>query len=242
MARRKLQEVDASSIADIAFILLAFIIIATTLEKESGLPAILPRKNDNPKLTPPVNERNILEILVNADDQLMIEGQWGKKLEDIPEFVKDFMTNPNNSPNLPTIQTITESGCKMELGKLKALYKNANDDITKGILQKDINKWQAKLDAVKLVGPFKTVDEQATIAIQYDKSTSYGTYLGMRDKIMEGLNELRDKKALEEFNISYAQLQAKRIEIKTEEDKDMIKAIRQVYPQRIIKLKAQNVE
>jgi len=47
MARRKLQEVDASSIADIAFILLAFIIIATTLEKESGLPAVLPQKTEN---------------------------------------------------------------------------------------------------------------------------------------------------------------------------------------------------
>ena len=51
MSRRKQQGVDASSIADIAFILLAFIIIATTLEKESGLPAVLPQKRDNPTLS-----------------------------------------------------------------------------------------------------------------------------------------------------------------------------------------------
>jgi len=73
MARRKLQELDASSIADIAFILLAFIIIATTLEKESGLPAVLPQKRDVEVEPPKANERNILEILVNSKDQLMIE-------------------------------------------------------------------------------------------------------------------------------------------------------------------------
>ena len=81
MARRKLQELDASSIADIAFILLAFIIIATTLEKESGLPAVLPQKRDAEVDPPKANERNILEILVNSNDQLMIEGEWDKEIE-----------------------------------------------------------------------------------------------------------------------------------------------------------------
>ena len=238
MARRKLQEVDASSIADIAFILLAFIIIATTLEKESGLPAILPRKSDV-EATPPVNARNLLEILVNKNDEILIEGKWGS-LEEIPDFVRKFMTNPNNSPDLPDIINVDETKCKTQLGILKAQYDAADYD-GKGKIQKEINKWTAKLDAVKLVGPYSTVNKQATIAIQYDKSTSYGTYLGVRDKIMQGLNELRDEKSLDKFNISYAQLQAKRIEIKTDEDKEMIKAIRQVYPQRIIKLPAKNV-
>jgi len=238
MARRKLQEVDASSIADIAFILLAFIIIATTLEKESGLPAILPRKSET-EAKPPVNERNLLEILVNKNDEILIEKQWGS-IEDIPDFVKKFMTNPNSSPDLPDIDYIDETKCKTQLGMLKANYDAADYD-GKGKIQKEINKWTAKLDAVKLVGPYSTVNKQATIAIQYDKSTSYGIYLEVRDKIMQGLNELRDEKSLAKFNISYAQLQAKRIEIKTDEDKAMIKAIRQVYPQRIIKLPAKNV-
>lgn len=241
MARRKLQEVDASSIADIAFILLAFIIIATTLEKESGLPAVLPQKTENNIDKPEVNERNILEVLVNKDDQLMIEGQWGKGLDDIGDFVKEFMTNPTDSESLPRMDEITESECNQKLAILKANLEAAPLK-DKGVIQKDIDKWLEKREAVKLVGSYRTVNKAATIAIQYDKSTTYGTYLNVRDKIMTGLNELRDELALKKFGISYGALESIRAEVKTEEDKAMIKAIRQVYPQKIIKLPAKNVQ
>ncbi len=241
MARRKLQEVDASSIADIAFILLAFIIIATTLEKESGLPAVLPQKTENNLDKPEVNERNILEVLVNKDDKLMIEGQWGKGLDDIGDFVKEFMTNPNDSESLPRMDEVTEAVCNQKLAILKANLEAAPLK-DKGIIQKDIDKWLAKREAVKLVGSYRTVNKAATIAIQYDKSTTYGTYLTVRDKIMTGLNELRDELALRKFGTSYGALESIRAEVKTEEDKAKIKAIRQVFPQKIIKLPAKNVQ
>ena len=241
MARRKLQEVDASSIADIAFILLAFIIIATTLEKESGLPAVLPQKSDNDEIKPEVNERNILEILANKDNQLMIENQWDKELEDIEEFVIEFMTNPTNSESLPRMDEITENLCVNNIGILKANLESAPLN-QQSAIQKDIDKWQAKLDAVKLVGPYRTVNKAATIAIQYDKSTSYGTYLSVRDEIMSGLNKLRDNLAMEKFGRTYGELELIRANKKTDEDKAMIKAIRQVYPQKIIKLPAKNVQ
>lgn len=241
MARRKLQEVDASSIADIAFILLAFIIIATTLEKESGLPAVLPQKTENNLDKPEVNERNILEVLVNKDDKLMIEGQWGKGLDDIGDFVKEFMTNPNDSESLPRMDEVTEAVCNQKLAILKANLEAAPLK-DKGIIQKDIDKWLAKREAVKLVGSYRTVNKAATIAIQYDKSTTYGTYLTVRDKIMTGLNELRDELALRKFGTSYGMLESIRAEVKTEEDKAKIKAIRQVFPQKIIKLPAKNVQ
>lgn len=240
MARRKLQEVDASSIADIAFILLAFIIIATTLEKESGLPAVLPQKRDNKVDPPKANERNILEILVNSNDQLMIEGEWDKEVEDIKGVVKTFMENPDNLENMPRMEEVSEALCRQKIGELMAQIKVASI-AEKGILNKAKEKWEDKLEATKLVGTYRTVNKAATIAIQYDKSTSYGTYLTVRDKIMSGLNELRDELATEKFGISYGALESIRTEVKTEEDKAKIRAIRQVYPQKIIKLPAKNV-
>ena len=173
MARRKLQEVDASSIADIAFILLAFIIIATTLEKESGLPAVLPQKSENNEIKPEVNERNILEILVNKDDQLMIEKQWGKGLDDIGGYVKEFMTNPTNSEFLPRMEEITEALCKTNLGILKVRMKEAKSAYQKSQIAGDQKKWEAKLEATKLIGSFRVVNKAATIAIAEHKGPVY---------------------------------------------------------------------
>ncbi len=240
MARRKLQEVDASSIADIAFILLAFIIIATTLEKESGLPAVLPQKRDVE--VPPIkaNERNILEILVNSKDQLMIEKEWDKKLEDIKGVVKTFMSNPNDLDNMPVMVSVTKAQCRNEIARLQNDLALSRDLVQKGIIKDQISQWQGKLNATVLVGDYRTINPGATIAIQYDKGTSYGQYLGVRDEIMSGLNELRDELAVKKFGISYAALEKIRAEVKTDEDKAKIKAIREVYPQKIIKLAAKN--
>ena len=57
---------------------------------------------------------------------------------------------------------------------------------------------------------------------------------------MSGINELRNKKSEEAFGISYKGLESLRAEVKTEEDKAKMRAIRQVYPQKIIKLPVRN--
>ena len=72
MAQRKLQEVDASSIADVAFILLAFIIIITTLQKEEGIPAVLPQKRDDTVKEPPIiKKRNIRSTSLRHHDHII---------------------------------------------------------------------------------------------------------------------------------------------------------------------------
>jgi biopolymer transport protein ExbD len=237
-SKRKISEVDASSIADIAFILLAFIIVVTTLQEEEGIPAVLPQKRDIDNPTPPIiKKKNIFEILVNKDNQLMIENQWDKSLDDIKPMVMEFMTNPKNSKDLPELVEVNQAICQQQINLLTKLVEGGDTD-----KQKKLEEWNDKLAAVKLLGPYKTLPKSATIAIQYDKGTSYGTYLGVRDEIMSGINELRDEKCLEAFNISYKALENLRAEVKTEEDKDKINAIREVYPQKIIKLPARNVQ
>ncbi len=234
--KRKTQEVDASSIADIAFLLLAFIIIATTLEKEEGVPAVLPQKRDDKVEKPPIiKQRNILEVLVNKNDQLMIEGEWDKEIEDIKPKVIEFMTNPYKDENLPIMVEIDMSTCNNQIALLQKLVDEGDD--TKA---KKLKEWENKKKAVKLLGSFKTLPKSATIAIQYDKGTSYGTYLTVRDNIMSGINELRNQLAKEKFGITYNELESIREEVKTDLDNDRIKAVREVYPQKIIKLPARN--
>lgn len=97
MARKKnrtSQEVNAGSMADIAFLLLIFFLVTTTIASDKGIINFLPPKQD-PNVPPPdikVNERNIFNILINANDQLLVEGEYGST-EGLDEDVKAFILN-----------------------------------------------------------------------------------------------------------------------------------------------------
>lgn len=98
MARKKgrlVQEVNAGSMADIAFLLLIFFLVTTTIATDKGILNILPPKQD-PNQPPPeiqLNERNIFNILVNANDQLLVEGEYLENTEKLSEDIKDFLMN-----------------------------------------------------------------------------------------------------------------------------------------------------
>lgn len=97
MARSKnkgSQEVNAGSMADIAFLLLIFFLVTTTIASDKGILNFLPPKQD-PNVPPPdikVNERNIFTILINANDQLLVEGEYGST-DRLDEEVKGFILN-----------------------------------------------------------------------------------------------------------------------------------------------------
>lgn len=98
---KKVPEVPASSLADIAFMLLIFFLVTTTMDVDSGLERRLPPmvEEQDPD-TPPIKERNIFVVLVNSNNQLLVEGQLSR-IEDIREKTKEFMNNPYNDANLP---------------------------------------------------------------------------------------------------------------------------------------------
>ena len=98
MARRKLQEINAGSMADIAFLLLIFFLVTTTMESMYGISRKLPPPPDPKQEIPPVKERNLLEILINRNDQLMIEEHPAKFTEIKTEVIK-HVTNFGKDPN-----------------------------------------------------------------------------------------------------------------------------------------------
>ncbi|MFO7978961.1 MAG: proton-conducting transporter membrane subunit, partial [Bacteroidales bacterium] len=64
--------------ADIAFLLLIFFLVTTTMDVDSGIIRMLPPPIDpNAPPPPPVNERNVFVVLVDAQDRLLVEGQQG---------------------------------------------------------------------------------------------------------------------------------------------------------------------
>jgi len=72
MAKRKAPEVNAGSMADIAFLLLIFFLVTTTIETDSGLNRKLPPMED--VVDPPIiKERNIFTVVVNKYNDLLVE-------------------------------------------------------------------------------------------------------------------------------------------------------------------------
>ena len=77
------QEVNAGSMADIAFLLLIFFLVTTTIASDKGILNILPPKQD-PNVPPPdikKNERNIYNVLINANNDLLVEGDYRRSSE-----------------------------------------------------------------------------------------------------------------------------------------------------------------
>jgi biopolymer transport protein ExbD len=98
---KKLPEVPAASLADIAFMLLIFFLVATQMNTDTGLERRLPQWVEEEQETEmDVNERNIFVVLVNRNNDLLVEGQWSK-VSELREMTKEFLANSNNDPNLP---------------------------------------------------------------------------------------------------------------------------------------------
>ena len=72
MAKRSAPEVNAGSMADIAFLLLIFFLVTTTIETDSGLNRKLPPMED--VVDPPViKQKNIFTVVVNKNNDLLVE-------------------------------------------------------------------------------------------------------------------------------------------------------------------------
>lgn len=99
MAGRATPEVNAGSMADIAFLLLIFFLVTTTMNTDTGLQRRLPPWTQEQAQDQDVNRRNVLVVLVNARDWLMVNDQR-TDITQLREKVMEFIVNPKNNANL----------------------------------------------------------------------------------------------------------------------------------------------
>ncbi len=98
---RKTPEVPATSLADIAFMLLIFFLVTTTMDVDSGLRGKLPQwapEQEDDKAE--IKERNVFAVLVNRNNDLLVEGDY-ERVDNLRDRAKEFMANPYNAENLP---------------------------------------------------------------------------------------------------------------------------------------------
>jgi len=98
-SKREIQAINAGSMADIAFLLLIFFLVTTTMDVDTGITRKLPPPvEDDTEMD--IKQRNIFEVLVNSADMLLVEGKAGN-LETLKDETKQFFLNVNDDPNLP---------------------------------------------------------------------------------------------------------------------------------------------
>ena len=96
--------------ADIAFLLLIFFLMVTTMNTDSGIQRMLPPMTDEKQdKGVDVNERNLMLVFVDRADRIMVKGQV-IHLAQLKDIAKEFILNPNDDATLPEKEVVQVEG------------------------------------------------------------------------------------------------------------------------------------
>lgn len=135
MSNRDIPEINAGSMADIAFLLLIFFLVTTTIQTDSGLRVLLPPYVEVPPPPEKKNKRNVFAVQINGSNQLLVRGRPValSNIKEIRTQLKTFIMNrgkdPNasDSPKLAVVSLLNDNGTSYEAyvgvyNQLKAAY------------------------------------------------------------------------------------------------------------------------
>ncbi len=175
--KKKVPDVNSSSMADIAFLLLIFFLVTSSMDTDSGLARRLPPPpQDDTQLSEiKVQRRNLMTVLVNSLNQTMVgdehydnlsqlQGKTGK--QSLKDKVKEFVINADNSEDLPEL---VEEDFGPPVGTLR-------------------------------------VTKDHIVSLQNDNTTSYKAYLAVQNELVKAYNELREDASVRYYNRPYEEL------------------------------------
>ena len=114
-------EVNAGSMADIAFLLLIFFLVTTTIAEDKGIRILLPPWSDEKPDITQLNKRNVFSVLVNAQNQLLVRGE-PTEVRELRERAKEFIINPQHREDLSEQPNMAIISLKNDRGTSYATY------------------------------------------------------------------------------------------------------------------------
>ena len=108
---KKTPAINSSSTADIAFLLLCYFLMTTTMGSHTALSRRLPPMPDKNQKTEDqkVNRRNIIVVRINSQDRVLA-GNDAINVDMLKDKIKEFLTNPNDDPTLPEKEIVDIEG------------------------------------------------------------------------------------------------------------------------------------
>jgi len=203
MARRDLPEINAGSMADIAFLLLIFFLVTTTMDVDTGISRKLPEKQPENMPDPPkLKEKNVFIVTVNRNNQILVEGEYFMTIDKIRAEAIKFIDNGGGKGN-----------------PMKDAQGNS--------LEPDFCDWcEGVKDPASSDHPNKAV-----ISLESDRGTSYGTYIAVQNELVGAYTDLRNKLSKKLYGVTYTQLLKDAKNSPSQSLKDKIKNIKSKYPQ-----------
>lgn len=183
MPRRSSPEVNAGSMADIAFLLLIFFLVTTTIETDSGISRKLPPMQEEEVEPPIIKQKNIFQVIVNRNNQLLVEDEI-MELGDLRQAAKEFLDNgggvgpeacdycqgskspeSSDNPNKAVIMLVndrqTEYGTYIAVqNELVAAYNELRDRTAQRLYGKSFSKMEADYDDVNYRGDKERLKER----------------------------------------------------------------------------------
>lgn len=170
-------EINASSMADIAFLLLIFFLVTTTIAEDKGILVKLPPWSEEELLELKFKPRNVYSVLVNAENQLLVRGQQ-MKIAELRDNTKEFIANPTRREDLSESPTRAIISLKNDRGTNYGTYlevynelQGAYNELWEEEALRKYNVGYSKLTNVKK----RAVRNAFPLVISEAEPTSYGT-------------------------------------------------------------------
>ena len=179
--KRKAPSINSSSSADLAFTLLIFFLVVTSMDTDEGLARLLPRWVPEDQIQDQeIKKRNILNVMVNKDNAILmgddyVEGSVEQQNEQIRKKAIEFIT--------ATGQFAGDRGPEM-----KEVDPEKSPELMKLIVAKD---------------PTVRVAKSHVISLQSDYGTSYEKYIQLQNELVAAYNTLRQEAAQKYFQKDY---------------------------------------
>lgn len=260
MAKRDIPEINAGSMADIAFLLLIFFLVTTTMDRDKAYIRPIPKKVEIE--TPPVDiqERDICAIVANSANQLMVRGEFVENPDDISDLVLEFY---RTNEKLSSAETASASmdrnhpgfdypfynrfGMEEIEGKIiEATEEAENVENTGGAdpalieyFWNKVKEWEKRKKALKLYGKpeLPELSLQAHIRVEVQIKTGYEYFAKIQSEIEEALFELRDEACQKLWGFGYGRIITRLGNEPTDAEfkakKELLEAL---YPARIIEV------
>lgn len=185
-SKRKVPGINASSTADISFILLIFFLVVTSMNSNFGMQVMLPNPPEEQNQDDPeVHERNLMKVYVNMNNEILVTPGKGKaiplkvdELDQLRDLAKEFITA--NTGNGVANENFPERKNKLDT----VVYKN-----------------DAGVDVVFPNGQNVFQNNKHIITLQTDRSTKYEVYFKVQEALYGAYNDLRNDFAKEVYGV-----------------------------------------
>lgn len=124
--RRRPAAIGASAMADIAFLLLIFFLVATTVLSDKGILVRLPAWEN----TPPADilARNVFDVKINGYNELLVESRPAQ-VADLRRLVREFALNPARRADMAESPTRAVVSLQHDIGALYGRYVEVYDEL-----------------------------------------------------------------------------------------------------------------